>query len=49
MPNVVLLISDEHNPRFSSVYGHSFVHTPVMERLASCGTVFDNAYCPSPL
>ncbi|HUU43948.1 MAG TPA: sulfatase-like hydrolase/transferase [Planctomycetota bacterium] len=49
MPNVVLLISDEHNPRYASVYGHPFVRTPHMERLAARGTVYDAACCPSPL
>jgi len=49
MANVVLLMSDEHNPFYSSVYGHPFVHTPNMERLARSGSVFLNAYCPSPL
>ena len=47
--NVVLLMSDEHNPRYSSVYGHPFLHTPNLERLASQGVVFENACCPSPL
>ena len=49
MPNVVVLMSDEHNPRFSSVYGHPFVRTPNMERMAERGVLFENAYCPSPL
>ena len=49
MPNVVLLISDEHNPRFTSVYGHSLVQTPNMAHLAENGCVYENAYCPSPL
>ena len=49
MPNTIVLMSDEHNPRFSSVYGHPFVQTPNMERLAARGTVFRSAYCPSPL
>ena len=49
MPNFLLFMSDEHNPRISSVYGHPFVRTPNMERLAAMGTVFENAYCPSPL
>jgi len=30
----VLIMSDEHNLSFSSVYGHSFVLTPSMQRLA---------------
>ncbi len=49
MANTVLLIADEHNPRFSSVHGHPRVQTPSMARLAETGTVFENAYCPSPL
>lgn len=49
MANVVLLMSDEHNPLFSSVYGHPLIFTPNMTRLAEMGTVFEHAYCPSPL
>ena len=49
MTNVVLLISDEHNPRFSSTYGHEVVRTPNMDRLAERGAVYQSAYCPSPL
>lgn len=49
MPNVLLVMSDSHNPFISSVYGHPFVKTPNMERLASMGTVYENAYCASPL
>lgn len=47
--NVLVLRPDEHNPRVCSVYGHSMVHTPNMERLARMGTVYEAAYCPSPL
>lgn len=47
--NVVILMSDEHNPKYSSVYGHPFIQTPNMERIAREGVVFENAYCPSPL
>lgn len=49
MTNVLILMSDEHNARVSSVYGHPIVETPNMDRLATEGTVFDSAYCPSPL
>jgi len=49
MSNLVLLISDEHNPRYASPYGHPFIHTPNMQRLAEEGTIFETAYCPSPL
>ncbi len=50
--NVLLLTSDEHNPRYSSPYGDPYrtgVQTPNMARLARMGTVFENTYCPSPL
>ena len=47
--NVVLLISDEHNPRYAAPYGMPGVHTPNMDRLARAGTVYERAYCPSPL
>ncbi len=51
--NFLLFMSDEHNPRYSSVYpcaGYpDFIRTPNMARLASEGTVYENAYCPSPL
>ncbi|MFO7956669.1 MAG: sulfatase-like hydrolase/transferase, partial [Candidatus Brocadiia bacterium] len=49
MSNVVLFMSDEHNPRYSSPYGHDFVETPSMQRLADEGTLYRNAYCQSPL
>ena len=49
MSNVVLLISDEHNPRYSTLHGHPYIQTPNMERLARAGTVYENAYCSSPL
>lgn len=48
-PDIVLVMSDEHAPRFSSIYGHRIVHTPHMERLAAEGLVFDAAYCASPI
>jgi len=49
MNNVLILMSDEHNPLYSSVYHHPFVKTPNLEKLATKGTLFKNAYCPSPL
>lgn len=49
MPNVLLVMTDSHSPFVSSVYGHPFVITPNMERLARMGTVYENAYCASPL
>jgi len=47
--NVLLMVSDEHNPRVSEPYGHPMVQTPHMARLADEGTLYQNAYCSSPL
>lgn len=47
--NVVLLLSDEHNPFFSSPYGDKRLDTPHMQWMADNGVLFENAYCPSPL
>ena len=49
MPNVILLIADQHNAKVSTAYGHPFIHTPNMQRLAERGTVYESAYCASPL
>ena len=49
MNNTVIFMSDEHNPFYSSVYNHPFVKTPNMEKLKEIGTLYNNAYCPSPL
>ena len=48
-PNFLVIMSDEHGPMWSSVYGHPFVQTPNMERIAESGATFDAAYCNSPL
>ena len=48
-PNFLIVMSDEHAPMYSSVYGHPIVQTPHMENLAQAGATFDAAYCNSPL
>ncbi len=48
-PNILVIMSDEHGPMWSSAYGHPFVRTPNMERIAESGATFDAAYCNSPL
>ena len=48
-PNILIIMSDEHAPMYSSVYSHPTVQTPNMERLAREGATFDAAYCNSPL
>ncbi|MYB16820.1 MAG: sulfatase-like hydrolase/transferase [Chloroflexi bacterium] len=48
-PNILIVMSDEHSPRFSGAYGHPFIDTPNMQRLADEGVTFENAYCNSPV
>jgi choline-sulfatase len=48
-PNILLIMSDEHAPMYSSTYGHPLVQTPNMDELAAQSVTFENAYCNSPL
>ena len=42
-------MTDEHNPFVSEPFGHPFIQTPNIQRLANRGVLFENAYCNSPL
>ena len=46
---LLILMSDEHDPRYSGCYGHPQVKTPNIDRLAERGVVFDATYCASPV
>ena len=48
-PNFLIIMSDEHGAKFSGAYGHRFVASPGMDRLAREGVTFDAAYCNAPL
>jgi choline-sulfatase len=48
-PNILLIMSDEHNQRVSGCYGNTIVKTPNIDSLAANGVVFDSHYCNSPL
>lgn len=48
-PNILLLMGDEHPVFMTGCYGHPQVQTPTLDALAARGTVFDAAYCPSPI
>jgi choline-sulfatase len=48
-PNLLVIMSDQHDPGISTPYGHPFIRTPHQQRLADEGAVFENAYCNSPL
>ncbi|MEZ5650090.1 MAG: sulfatase-like hydrolase/transferase [Burkholderiaceae bacterium] len=47
--NLLIIMSDEHNPKFLGCRGHAIVKTPNIDRLASRGVRFDAAYTPSPV
>lgn len=47
--NVLVLMSDEHQARAMSCVGHPLVKTPNLDKLAARGTLFENAYTPSPI
>lgn len=48
-PNLLILMSDEHQARAMGCAGHPFVQTPNLDALAGRGTRFENAYTPSPI
>jgi choline-sulfatase len=48
-PNILLLMSDEHNHEITGCYGNKVVRTPNIDGLAAAGVTFDTHYCNSPL
>lgn len=48
-PNVLVIMSDEHNASVLGCYGNTVVRTPNLDRLAKQGVVFESAYTNSPL
>ena len=47
--NLLVIMSDEHDPRHMGASGSSVVETPALDRLAARGTIFPNAYTPCPI
>lgn len=47
--NLLVLMSDEHNPKFLGAAGHPFVATPNLDALALRGTRFTSAYTTCPI
>lgn len=47
--NLVYIFSDQHSKKVLGCYGNPYVHTPNMDRLASRGTLFRNAYTNNPI
>jgi choline-sulfatase len=47
--NLLLIMSDQHSPKFAGFAGHPQAITPNLDRLAASGRVFKSAYCTSPI
>src|SRR5690349_13322199 len=47
--NLLVLMSDEHNPKFLRSAGHPFIETPNLDALAARGTRFTSAYTTCPI
>lgn len=47
--NLLIIMSDQHSRSLMSCYGHPFVQTPNLDRLADRGTRFGACYTPSPV
>jgi choline-sulfatase len=48
-PNILFILTDQMTPFLTSPYGSRAAITPNLNRLAAEGTLFENAYCNSPL
>lgn len=48
-PNILVILSDEHNAGVLGCYGNRIIQTPNIDRLAARGVRFEAAYTNSPL
>lgn len=48
-PNILLIMSDEHDAANMGCYGDTLGATPTLDALAQRGVRFESAYCNSPL
>ena len=48
-PNILFLMSDEHDPGVTGCYGDPVAYTPNLDTLAERGVTFDSCYTTSPL
>lgn len=47
--NMLVIMSDEHSIKHLGCYGSKVAHTPNLNALAARGTLFESAYCSSPI
>ena len=48
-PNILVVMSDEHNASVLGCGGNDLIRTPNLDALAARGVFFENHYCNSPL
>lgn len=48
-PNIVFLVSDQHNAKVTGYAGHQDVKTPYLDQLADQGVVFENMISQNPI
>ncbi|MCL5269448.1 MAG: sulfatase-like hydrolase/transferase, partial [bacterium] len=48
-PNILFILSDQHNASLLGCASHPLVRTPHLDHLAADGVQFDQAYCQNPL
>ena len=48
LPNIVLILSDDHTAEFTGCYGNSVVRTPNLDRFATEGMRFRRFFCSAP-
>ncbi|MGY5352928.1 sulfatase family protein [Wenyingzhuangia sp. IMCC45533] len=46
-PNIILFVSDDHGKDALGCYGNPVIKTPNLDKMASEGVLFNNAYCTS--
>jgi arylsulfatase A-like enzyme len=49
LPNIVLIMTDQHRADYLGCYGHPVLKTPHIDSLAAKGTRFENCYVASPV
>ncbi len=48
LPNILWIVSEDNSP-FIGAYGDEFATTPVLDSLASAGTLYEHAFATSPV
>jgi N-sulfoglucosamine sulfohydrolase len=48
-PNILWITSEDNNTTFLGCYGNPFATTPTLDRLASEGILYRNAFCTAPV